>query len=54
VAGATNTPGSRLTAIAWALFRAYARHPERHELLFELYDLELVLYAPAWLLASAL
>jgi 4-hydroxybenzoate polyprenyltransferase len=40
-------------AFAYAVFRAYARHPERQELLFELYDLELVLYAPAWWLASA-
>lgn len=39
-------------ALAYVLFRAYARRPERHELLFELYDLELVLYAPAWWLAT--
>jgi 4-hydroxybenzoate polyprenyltransferase len=40
-------------ALAYAIFRAYVRRPERHELLFELYDLELALYAPAWALASA-
>jgi 4-hydroxybenzoate polyprenyltransferase len=41
------------TAVGYAIFRVFVRRPDRHELLLELYDLEIVLYAPVWALASA-
>ncbi|HWB81027.1 MAG TPA: hypothetical protein VG755_38955, partial [Nannocystaceae bacterium] len=41
------------SALSYAIFRVYVRRPEQHELLFELYDLELLLCAPAWALAAA-
>ena len=37
-------------ALGYAIYRAFERHPSQHERLFELYDLELVSYAPSLLL----
>ncbi len=38
-------------AFGFGLYRYYRRHPERHELIFELYDLEVVSYAPLLMFA---
>lgn len=48
--GALPTAGLGLllaAAIGFFVYRLYRRFPERHELLFELYDLEFVAYAPS-------
>lgn len=42
------------TAVADAIFRAYVRRPDRQAFFTDLYDLELVLYAPSWAIAAAL
>lgn len=39
-------------ALGYAIFRACVRRPDQYELLLELVDFELALYAPAWALAS--
>lgn len=42
------------TAVAYAIFRAYVRRPDRQAFYTDLYDLELVLFAPSWAVAAAL
>ena len=42
------------TAVAYAIFGAYVRRPDRQAFFTDLYDLELVLYAPSWALAAAI
>jgi 4-hydroxybenzoate polyprenyltransferase len=41
-------------AFGYAVYRAYVRRPQRHEILFEIYDIELLGYAPSLLLAALL
>ena len=40
--------------ICVSLQTAYRRHPDRHEIIFELYDFEWALYGPALWAASLL
>ncbi|MBK6918317.1 MAG: UbiA family prenyltransferase [Deltaproteobacteria bacterium] len=42
------------TAVAYAIFRAYVRRPDRQAFFTDLYDLELILYAPSWAIAAAM
>lgn len=42
------------TVVGYAIFRAFARRPDREAFFVDLYDLELFLYAPSWALAAAL
>lgn len=54
VGGALPTTSAILllpASFGFGLYRYYRKHPDRHELTFELYDLEVVAYAPCLMFA---